>query len=133
MSFKSQKIIITLQRYRMVLLIFVIVSTFIFLGGCFGQNGGIKAVELLVNLHVTKHHLIVDNGNAFVWRDVTIKVNNKYFYKTDFVPRGKSSFHLSEFVDKTGLKLNPEEEGLRKVYIHVPNMDDYLGKGEFTW
>ncbi len=89
-------------------------------------------IQLIAALTATPEHLMIDNGNASVWKDVRITINGEYVYESEIIPRGGTSLNLSEFTKGNGISFDPKKNRMRKVSIYVPDALD--GKpGLFTW
>ncbi len=88
-------------------------------------------VDLIVALSATPEHIMIDNGNSYVWNNAKITINNRYFYESD-IPRGGTSLNLTEFTKQDGTSFNPKKNRLYHVSIYVPDALD--GKpGVFNW
>jgi hypothetical protein len=90
------------------------------------------ASPLLADIGVTKQQLIVKNGNAFVWKEVTITIDGMYSYRVQEVPRGSSSYPLSEFISASGKPFEPGWLNLRQVSIHIADTGEGI-PAEFHW
>mgnify|MGYP000309460714 CR=1 FL=1 len=89
-------------------------------------------VKLIVALTATPEHIMIDNGNAYVWNDVKITINKDYFYESPLIPRGGSSYNLADFTKLDGTRFDPKQNRFRSLTIYVPEAMD--GKpGYFTW
>ncbi|OXM82804.1 hypothetical protein [Paenibacillus rigui] len=88
--------------------------------------------QLIVQLGFPGEQLIVDNGNDYVWRDVSIRLNDSYLYSTPLLPRGASSIPLSEFVDADGHSFVPSAMTPHRLIVEVRS--GFQGKpGYFVW
>lgn len=100
------------------------------ISACGNANESDK-VDLIVALSATPEHIMIDNGNSYVWNNAKITINNNYFYESD-IPRGGTSLNLSEFIKQDGTSFNPKKNQLYRVSIYVPDALD--GKpGVFNW
>jgi|GEM_PF-6871879 len=99
-----------------------------------GKLGGTAAspTELIVSLGFPGQHVIVDNGNDFVWQQVAIRLNDDYQYQTPLLPRGASSIPLSAFHDAEGHEFVPSAMTPHRLVIEVQS--GFQGKpGYFKW
>lgn len=108
----------------------------IMLTACFVYWGSDKKepdqVELTASLVMAAQHLLVSNGDAFVWERARFVVNGRYIYEMDLVPRGSISLNLSDFHMENGTAFNPGKDRLRRLEITVP--DAYDGRaGYYVW
>jgi hypothetical protein len=75
---------------------------------------------------------MIDNQNDFVWKKVTVRLNDKYIYKSDILPRGPSSIPLSEFLDSQGGPFHPEKAQPHRLIVDVE--EGFNGQpGQFIW
>lgn len=102
------------------------------LAGCSRPAETPQEPQLLASLSFTRHQLILDNGNDYVWRDVTMTLNRSYTYTTDLLPRGESSIPLAAFRDARGNAFDPGAATPRRLTVDVAQGLD--GKsGRFAW
>ena len=100
------------------------------ISACGNANDSDK-VDLIVALSATPEHIMIDNGNSYVWNNAKITINNRYVYESD-IPRGGTSLNLTEFTKQDGTSFNPKKNRLYHVSIYVPDALD--GKhGVFNW
>ncbi|WP_373231590.1 hypothetical protein [Cohnella sp.] len=99
--------------------------------GC-SRTGQTGSIPLIADIAVTSNHLIVVNGDSFVWNQVKITIDDKYSYEAYVLPRGKSSLPLTEFVDEKANRFKPHFLKIRKVKIHVPDARDGI-EGHYRW
>jgi hypothetical protein len=103
----------------------------LFLNGCSAEDET-DQVRLVASIAATNQHLIIQNGDPVVWRDVTITIDGTYAYHADWISRGAQSIHFSRFVDRSGRPYSPSLLKLRSVSILVPDFAN--GKdGVFEW
>lgn len=103
----------------------------VILTGCSHGNHS-DDIPLIASIFATNQHLIVQNGDPVVWKNVTITIDDKYTYKAEYIPRGNRSIEFEKFVDEDGLAFQPGLLKFRKVTIFVPQFAD--GKdGIFKW
>lgn len=99
--------------------------------GC-GKVNESDEVDLIIALSATPEHIMIDNGNSYVWNNAKITINNSYFYESDMIPRGGTSLNLTEFSKQDGTAFDPKKNRLYSVSIYVPDALD--GKpGVFNW
>lgn len=99
--------------------------------GC-GKVNESDEVDLIIALSATPEHIMIDNGNSYVWNNAKITINNSYFYESDMIPRGSTSLNLTEFTKQNGTAFDPKKNRLYSVSIYVPDALD--GKpGAFNW
>lgn len=97
-----------------------------------GNANESNQVDLIVALSATPEHIMIDNGNSYVWNNAKITINNHYVYESDVIPRGGTSLNLTEFTKPDGTSFNPKKNRLYSVSIYVPDALD--GKrGIFKW
>ncbi|WP_248930412.1 hypothetical protein [Paenibacillus hamazuiensis] len=100
--------------------------------GCSSSESGGGKLPLVADIGVTKQHLIVKNGDPFVWRQVTITLDEAFTYKTDIMPRGSSSIPLADFKDAGGESYRPGVTHLKRVRIEAAETEDGI-PGQFDW
>lgn len=89
-------------------------------------------LQLNADIAATDKHLIVKNGDAFVWKNAKITINDSFVYQADIVPRGNSSIAFPLFMNKEGEDYKLQPLHMMKVQIQVPDVAD--GKpGVFNW
>jgi hypothetical protein len=77
-------------------------------------------------------NIMIDNGNDFVWKGVTLTMNDGYIYTISVMPRGVSSIPLAGFRDAGGNSFNPQSMVPRKLNIQVH--EGFANKpGSFDW
>ncbi|MCZ8522504.1 MULTISPECIES: hypothetical protein [Paenibacillus] len=90
------------QAARLRRLRYGLLAACLLLGSC-GPAGERPATPgLLAGLTFAKSHILLENGNDFVWNGVTITLNGRYVYRTDSMPRGTSALPFDEFRDRDG-------------------------------
>ena len=101
------------------------------LSGCSYANEP-EQLPLIALITTTDQHLIIQNGDAIVWKNATITIDDRYTYHTELVPRGSESIPYTSFIDEDGQAFYPGLLKVRKVKIHVPNS---VGdkNGTFKW
>ncbi len=110
--------------YHLLALIFI-------LSGCNAANGD-PMLQLNADIAATDKHLIVKNGDAFVWKNGKIIINDSFVYQADIIPRGNSSIAFPLFMNEEGEVYKFLPLRMMKVQIHVPDVAD--GKpGVFQW
>jgi hypothetical protein len=101
------------------------------ISACGNANESDK-VDLIVALSATPEHIMIDNGNSYVWNNAKITINNRYIYESEMIPRGGTSLNLTKFTKQDGTSFNPKKDRLYSVSIYVPEALD--GKhGVFNW
>lgn len=103
----------------------------LFFAGCSNGNDS-DQIPLIASIYVTNQHLVLQNGDPVVWRNVTVTIDEKYTFKAEYIPRGNESIAFEKFVDEDGLAFQPGLLKFRKLTVRVPRFSD--GKdGIFTW
>jgi hypothetical protein len=108
------------------------------LGACGheGQPGSAEStagpIELTASLSATKQHVIIRNGDIFVWKDATFILNGNYEYKMSLVPRGSVSLNLADFRREDGTAFRPGKDWMRSLRIIVPDAVDGHA-GYYEW
>jgi hypothetical protein len=118
---------------RLITILLMLLLLFIFTAACSNPfRGSERASDLIVSLGFPGKHLIIDNGNDYVWNHVTIRLNGSYSYTTSLLPRGASSIPLSEFRDEQGHPFVPDSMTPHRVLLDV--QEGFQGKpGHFEW
>ncbi|MDP5277006.1 hypothetical protein [Chengkuizengella axinellae] len=98
----------------------MLVLCIIILQGCGDTSTQYK---LLASIQSTNQHIIVENGDVFVWENAKITINDEYTYETEYVPRGKTSVPYSLFTNAGGEVYQPGLLKVRNVEIIVPKFD----------
>lgn len=113
--------------------VFILLPLLFFCWGCSSQpSGSPEQPGPLASLSFAPQHLILDNQNDFVWKQVTITLNHSYTYKTDLLSRGPSSIPLSAFRDSQGTPFDPSKAQPRHLTIDV--REGFDGQpGQFVW
>jgi hypothetical protein len=101
------------------------------LSGCSYANEP-DQLPLIALITTTDQHLVIQNGDAIVWKNATITIDDRYTYHAERVPRGSESIPYTSFIDENGQAFHPGLLKIRKVKIHVPN---FVGdkNGTFKW
>ncbi|MGF7034003.1 hypothetical protein J2T17_004951 [Paenibacillus mucilaginosus] len=93
---------------------------------CLGLTAGCGAADrtadspgLLAALSFAKEHILLENGNDFVWTGVTVTLNGRYVYKADTVPRGTSALPFAEFRDGDGRPFDRSSMTPRSLVIEA--------------
>lgn len=86
---------------------------------------------LIRNLSFTDHQIIVHNGDRYTWEKVEIVIDDEFRYRTDYVPRGSSSFSFDQFLNREGQAFEPGWWGVRDVQIEANLSKDR--HGSFHW
>ncbi len=100
------------------------------LTGC--SNAKDDVYPLVADIQFTDRHILISNGDAFLWEDVTVVINGGYTLHREVLPRGKSSLPLSEFSNHDGRR--PD-----RIYPRVNQVTVYVGKsldgrnGYYRW
>ncbi|MEI5908612.1 hypothetical protein WAK64_16310 [Bacillus spongiae] len=92
----------------------------IILQGCGNQTKPM----LLATIQSTNDHLIIENGDHFVWENAIITVDEEYTYHMNYLPRGKTSIAYRLFTNEAGTTFQPGLLKVRKVEIMVPQPND---------
>lgn len=101
--------------------------------GCSQSSGSRGNEGLTVDFAFTKKHIIVKNGDLFVWRDVTVTLNDKFIYKAETIPRGSYSIALELFISSSGENF-PNNGSLRLRDIRINAHENRQGSiRSFTW
>ncbi|CAG7618103.1 hypothetical protein PAESOLCIP111_02083 [Paenibacillus solanacearum] len=85
---------------------------------------------LMVKLSFSPNHVMVDNGNDFVWKGVSVELNGTYRYAAEVLPRGASSIPFSEFRDEAG---NAFERRLSVPHRMTLRVKEGFGGKPGTW
>lgn len=93
-----------------------------------GDDGG--KWHLLSDLATDGQHLILKNGEPFIWKNPTITVNGEYSLKLSELPRGNTSLNLTDFKSADGGSFDPATQTMRSVSVSVP---DVMGGKEGVW
>jgi hypothetical protein len=122
-------------RHRSLLLSPILILSLLLLlcAGCTPMSEAVaNRQNLLPALSFSAKHIIIDNQNAFVWKNVSIKINDQYVYTTPILPRGPSSLLLSDFRDSEGIPFDPGRWTPHQLIIEAQEGAD--GKpGTFEW
>ena len=105
------------QDMKNVVLFFLLTAI---LQGCGNQ---MEEHKLLATIQSTNQHLLIENGDHFVWENPVITVNEEYFYHMEYIPRGKISITYHLFKNESGIAFQPGILKVRKVEILVPKSD----------
>lgn len=100
--------------------------------GCSKTGAETSILQLNADIGATKEHLIIKNGDACVWKNATVTINDEFVYQTDLIPRGNTSIPFSLFANQRGetYRLRP----LRPMDIHILVPEITEGKkGQFKW
>ncbi|MFS1515144.1 hypothetical protein V1503_01315 [Bacillus sp. SCS-151] len=87
---------------------------------------------LLATIQSTNQHLMIENGDHFVWENPVITLNDEYYYHIDYVPRGKISIAYHAFKNEDGHTFEPGLLKVRKVEIRVSRLNDEKDL-TYTW
>lgn len=103
----------------------------ILLTGC-GRESNSEQLRLNASITATNQHLMIQNGDPVVWKNVTVTIDDHFTYHAEYMPRGGESIPLDKFVDENGDAFEPGLLKFRKVIIYVPN---FVGgkDGIFKW
>ncbi|CAG7642794.1 hypothetical protein ACFQI7_10915 [Paenibacillus allorhizosphaerae] len=95
-------------------------SVLLLLAACSGPESSPPGDPgLMVKLSFSRKHVMIDNGNDFVWKDASMEINNKFRYVTALLPRGASSIPLSEFRDEDGHPFDPQQGKPHRLTLQV--------------
>ncbi|WP_426451855.1 hypothetical protein ACP26L_07055 [Paenibacillus sp. S-38] len=100
--------------------------------GCGAQDRPADSPGLLAALSFAKEHILLDNGNDFVWTGVTVTLNGRYVYKAGTVPRGTSALPFAEFRDSDGRPFDRSSMTPHKLVIEA--VGGFTGQpGRYEW
>ncbi|SFL37498.1 hypothetical protein SAMN03159341_105337 [Paenibacillus sp. 1_12] len=90
------------------------------------------STDLLAALTFSSTNMMIDNGNDFVWKGVTLRLNNDYLLTIDLMPRGITSVSLAEFQDVQGQPFNPHS--MTPHQLNIQAQAGFESKpGSFNW
>ena len=96
------------------------------------ESAGVGDPGLMVKLSFSPNHVMVDNGNDYVWKGVSVELNGKYRYATEVLPRGASSIPFSEFRDEAGNAFERRQSAPHRMTLRVK--EGFGGKpGTWQW
>ncbi|WP_408008309.1 hypothetical protein ACJROX_27175 [Pseudalkalibacillus sp. A8] len=75
--------------------------------------------ELIADVTPTPTHLVINNGDAFVWEQVTITIDGIYKMKVPMLPRGRSGYAYKQFRNQQGEGYKPAHFGPKRVEITI--------------
>lgn len=88
--------------------------------------------ELIADVVPTPTHLVINNGNAFVWDQVTVTIDGTYQMELSMLPRGRSGYSYKQFRNQQGEGYKPTSFGPKRVEITV--MDTRSNKtSRYIW
>lgn len=88
--------------------------------------------DLLAALTFSSTNMMIDNGNDFVWKGVTLRLNNDYLLTIDLMPRGITSVSLAEFRDAQGQLFDPQS--MTPHQLNIGAQAGFENKpGSFNW
>ncbi|NDI36107.1 hypothetical protein [Chengkuizengella sediminis] len=108
---------------------YMIMLCIMILQGCGNQS---SQYQLIASIQFTNQHLMIDNGDSFVWENSLITINDEYTYEMEYIPRGKTSIPYQMFLNEKGEVYQPSLLKVRNVEVIVPKFD---GKNDavYTW
>lgn len=120
-----------MRRIGILLVLLLLLSA---LNACslFPDQRSTRNTDLQAALTFSSTNIMIDNGNDFVWKGVTLRLNQHYLLTIEFMPRGISSVSLAEFHDEQGQPFNPQS--MTPQQLNIEAQAGFENKpGSFNW
>ncbi|WP_240420526.1 hypothetical protein [Paenibacillus periandrae] len=92
----------------------------------------IHHTDLQAALTFSSTNIMIDNGNDFVWKGVTLRLNNEYDLTIELMPRGITSVSLADFHNVQGQPFNPQS--MTPHQLNIQAQAGFENKpGSFNW
>lgn len=77
------------------------------------------APGLLAVLSFSRDHMLLENGNDFVWKHTVLRLNGTYLWRAELVPRSPGSIPLADFRNERGQAFDPRSMTPHSLTIEV--------------
>lgn len=81
--------------------------------------GCTKVTDIKVNVYTSRFAVTIENRDQYDWKNVEIRINKDFIYKTKKITRGETEIALIKFINKNGRKFNPVTYKVEDININA--------------
>ncbi|MCU6798261.1 hypothetical protein OB236_39650 [Paenibacillus sp. WQ 127069] len=130
-SGKQSRLLPMMRQIASLLILLLLLSV---LNACslLPDQRSIHHTDLQAALTFSSTNIMIDNGNDFVWKGVTLRLNNEYDLTIDLMPRGITSVSLADFYNVQRQPFNPQS--MTPHQLNIQAQAGFENKpGSFNW